>query len=337
MGLQRRTFIGFIAGLAAAIVSVPRALSWPSWFRKSAPRDEDPEPGHPAQAATAANSSGIKITTVRHTTFLGSDQDLSRDPGVFYIQGEWRRWEPSRSSSGQVKPDGSSQRIYGPRTATIVRPDLDKMFELNLDVSEYVARPYPPEKPKPLTKGQMEKLGLQAPSPAESAKPTFRIETVTKDTGERKEIFGYLARHVITTRKEIPLEGSRRGAQEAVTDAWYIDLEPQFRPTIYPANWPNGKPPSGSRAHSYATASSLGDRSPREIPEFVDVGDAETGFAVEEIRTSRSSYTSPDGTKSQTQRKDETHVTIERAVYDPALFAVPAGFRRVREIQRNPS
>jgi hypothetical protein len=338
MGLRRRTFPAWIAGLAAAIVGIPRALGWPSARRKLGRDEESTEPVDRAQATTPGDSSGIKITTIRRTTMARySGQDFDRDPDVFYIQGEWRRWEPGRSSGGRANPDGTSQRVYGPRTAIIVRPDRGKMFELNLDASEYVARSYPPEKPRPLTKEQMEARGLKASTAAQSAKPTFRIETTTKDTGERKEIFGYVARHVITTRKEIPLEGSRRGAQESVTDAWYIDLQPQFRLGIYPPDWPNGKPAQGRRAHSYVSAASATDRSPQEVPEFIDIGEPETGFALEEIRTSRNSYTSPDGTKSQTEGKDETHVRLERAVYDSALFEVPAGFKRVSEIQRNPA
>src|SRR6267142_1879708 len=213
MGLQRRTFLGLITGFAGAILSVPRGFGWPSRRREFA-RDEYAEPVGPAPATRAEDASGIKITTIRRATFRDSAQDLSPDPQVFYMQGEWRRWESPRTYSGQARADGSSQRIYGPRVVTIVRPDLAKTFELNLDASEYVVTPYPPKKPQPLTKKQMKARGIRMPSPAKSAKPTFRIETTTKDTGEHKELFGYLARHVITTRKETPLEGSRRSAQE---------------------------------------------------------------------------------------------------------------------------
>jgi hypothetical protein len=335
MRLRRRTFLGWLAGLVAAVVSLPRVFGRSVWWRKSI-GDEGAEPVVPARATPGEDSSGIKITTIRRTTIRGSSQDFDRDPAVFYIQGEWRRSERGRSSSGRANADGSPQRIYGPRIVTVVRPDLAKMFELNLDASEYVASPYPPERPRPYTKRQMEALGLKTPSPAESAKPTFRIETITKDTRERKELFGYVARHVITMRKEIPLEGSRRGAQEAVTDAWYIDLEPQFRPTIYPPKWPNGKPRAG-RVHSYVSVRSPGREDPPEIPEFIDVGDEETGFAVEEIRTSQSNYTLPDGTKSQTERKYETVVRLERGPFNPALFEVPSGFRRVSQINPNPT
>jgi hypothetical protein len=336
MGLQRRTLLGWITGFAGAILGIPRAFGWPSRWKEFA-RDADAEPAGPAQATRAADASGIKITTIERKTFRDSNQDLSRDPQVFYIQGEWRRWENPRTYSGRAMPDGSSQRVYGPRIVTIVRPDLAKMFDLNLDALEYVERPYPPAKPQPLTKEQMEARGIRMLSQAESAKPTFRIETTTTDTGGRKEIFGYPARHVITTRKEIPLEGSRRSAQETVTDGWYIDLETRLRPAIYPQEFADGKTPQPrGRVHSYASISSPGTANPPEIPEFVDVGEAETGFAVQEIRTSRSSFTLPDGRTKRTEGETETLVTLERGNYDTALFEIPSSFRRVDYIDRNP-
>jgi len=55
----------------------------------------------------------------------------------------------------------------------------------------------------------------------------MRIETITVDTAERKEFFGHTARHVIITRKQIPLEGFHPRTTRTVTDAWYIDLDPQ--------------------------------------------------------------------------------------------------------------
>jgi hypothetical protein len=194
--------------------------------------------------------------------------------------------------------------------------------------------PYPlTQKRQPLTKEQMEARGIKIPSPGEVIKPTFRIETVTRDTGERKQMFGYTARHVITTRKEIPLEGSGRAAQEMTRDGWYIDLEPEFY--SYPRS---PKPPNrtnqtqSGRVHAYLGACS----DIPEKPEFVDIGEPETGFAVQERRTSRSSVKMPDGSTREMERESETVVTIERAIFDAGLFEVPSGVRRVSYINRNP-
>ncbi|HEX3375300.1 MAG TPA: hypothetical protein VHS29_00465 [Candidatus Acidoferrales bacterium] len=334
MGLQRRTFLGMITGFAGAILSAPCVFSWPLRWRKVA-GGEDSAPDGPAVEKRADDASGIKITTIRRTTLRDTTEDLSREPEVFYIRGDWRRWERSRSYSEHTKPDGSSQRIYGPRTVTIVRPDRAKMFELNLDASEYAESPWPPKKPQPLTKEQMAARGITMPPPAASTKPTFQIQTTTKDTGERKEIFGYLARHVITSRKEIPLEGSRRSPQETVTDAWYVDLDRWLYPTIYPQDLGDSKRPLRG-GHAYVSVLSSRSQGPPEIPEFVDIGEPETGFAVQEIRTSWDSFTMPDGSTRKTEGESEKVVKLERGAYTTALFEIPIKFKRVDHIEPNP-
>jgi len=335
--LQRRTFISLLAGFAAMVLSVASSFAWPlRWWRKPG-ADQDEPPAGPAPVSDAADSSGVKITTIEHRSLRDSTQDLSRDPSVLYVRGDWRRLEWPRSYGGFVRPDGSLGRAYGPHVATVIRPDLGKSFELNLDASEYTQGPYPPKKPKPFTKKQMEKLGVQIPNALGSAKPTFRIEVVTKDTGERKMLFGYAARRVITTRKEVPFQGSRRSAQETITDAWYIDLEPRFYPTIYPQTLRLDEPGKPPRAHCYVAVFSSRSPAPPEVPEFVDVGEPETGFAVEETRTSSSSYTLPDGSTRQSEETSETTITIERGTYDAAFFEVPQGFKRVASINRSPT
>ena len=322
--LQRRTFLGLLAGIAGTILSVARSVSPASWWRR---------PTRVQTASPSQNEPGIKITTINHTTSRhpsGSVSDLSMEPQVLYVQGEWRRLELPRTWGGNSK----AERNYGPQIVMIIRPDIRQQFELNLDASQYTQMPYPlTQKRQPLTKEQMEARGIKIPSPGEVIKPTFRIETVTRDTGERKQMFGYTARHVITTRKEIPLEGSGRAAQEMTRDGWYIDLEPEFY--SYPRS---PKPPNrtnqtqSGRVHAYLGA---GSDIP-EKPEFVDIGEPETGFAAQERRTSRSSVKMPDGSTREMERESETVVTIERAIFDAGLFEVPSGFRRASYINRNP-
>ena len=140
---------------------------------------------------------------------------------------------------------------------------------------------------------------------------------------------------MITTRKEIPLEGSRRSPRETVTDGWYVDLERRLYPTIYPQDLTDGKrPPRGS--HTYVSTRSSDSLDPPEIPEFIDIGEPETGFAVQKIQTSRNSFTMPDGSTRQTEGKSETVVRLERGAYDTALFDIPSRFKRVNYIEANP-
>jgi len=335
MRLQRRTFLTLLVGLVGMATRAGRVFAWPSWWLTADNMPQDSKPAGAAPPSATFDSSGVRFTTIRHVTPSDSILGFNRDPDVFYVEGDWRRWEMPRSYSRS-----GSQAKYGPRIVRIARPDLGKMFELNLDASEYTEGPYPPPRPLPLTKEQLAARGIKIPPSTEEAKPTYRVETTTKDMGERKEIFGFVARHVITTLETIPLEGSRSLPQESITDGWYIDLEPRLYPTMSPRTGPEGLAAQRG-AHSYLLGGSgsstmAGRVENPEKPEFVDIGDPERGFPIQEVRTWRNSYPSSDGSTGHAEGKLEITVTIEKAAYDPALFEVPAGFRQVQHIERNP-
>ena len=248
-----------------------------------------------------------------------------------YVQADRKRVE-FRNSIGQQQANGSARPIYGPRLVAITRCDLGQSLELNLDTHEYTSAPYPP---KPLTKEEKERRGL-SPITDVSDTPTLRMETTTRDTGERREIFGQTARRVITTRKQTPLEGSRSPAQESVTDAWYIDAKAAdsdidlYQRLSCDRKWPEGK-----RFHSYTRA--VGANQSLDRVEFVDIGEPETGFAVQSVTTSKSIYRLADGTGKQLDSKNEMRVTqFETASFDPALFEIPEGFKQVDRIEPNP-
>jgi hypothetical protein len=269
-----------------------------------------------------AESPSMKMTIQHGQTSLITQQTI-------YLQADRKRVE-FRNASGRRLADGSMQSIYGPRLATITRCDLGQSFELNLDAREYTSGRYPPE---PFAKEEIAKRGLQRPTIYLSDKPTLRIEITTTDTGERKDIFGYTARHVITTRKQIPLEGSVSMPQESVTDAWYIDSNSNaidhWQRLSCDRKWPEGK-----QGHAYLTTG----KPPWDKAEFVTIGEPETGFAVQSTMISKNTYTLPDGTKKQSDSKLELQVTqFDEGPLDPALFEIPAGFKRVEHIERNPA
>ena len=263
----------------------------------------------------ASENTGTKMTIQHIFSGHSSEQTI-------YTQKDRKRME-FRSSEARMRADGSQEWLSGPRLVTITRCDLGRFFELNLDAAEYASAPYPRQL---LTKEQIEARGLRIPEISQSKKPTLRIETTTVDTGARKDFFGHIARHVITTRKQIPLEGPHSEPQETVTDGWYIDLNPQLSC--------DRRLTAGKRAHSYLTVGGQ----PAEKPEFVDIGEPETGFAVQQVMISKGTYTTPDGTKKQIDSKSETLVTqLEEGPLDPGLFRIPPGFKRVQHIERNPA
>ncbi len=255
----------------------------------------------------ASNMSGLKIT-VRHMS-----QGISNDQ-TFYIQNDRRRTE-YRNWMGVH---------YGPPLASITRCDLGQTFDLNLDTSEYEAAPYPR---KLMSKEEREARGLKVPEFAASGKPTLRIEITTVDTGERKEFFGHAARHIVTTRKQIPLEGSKSNAQQMATDGWYIDLDTNISCDRHI--------PEGKRVHVHAFLTT--GNMPVEKVEFIDNGEPETGFAIQWKMTTKEAITLPDGTKKEDTSISEMRVTqLVEGPLDPALFSTPTEFRQVEHIERNP-
>ena len=257
-----------------------------------------------------AEAAGIKITVGFGSAGISGEQTI-------YVRGDRRRME-YRNATG-----GAEHVRYGPHIASITRCDLGQVFELNLDAREYHAAPYPP---KPLSNEQGEALKIKPPSNLPS-EPTLLIETATVDTGERKEIFGHTARHIITTRKQTPLEGSQFQRQESVMDGWYMDLDNRIS---CDQKWREG-------AHAYLQSRASTDSRPPDRPKFVDTGKPETGFALEWKTTTRDTYRLPDGTKKENTLTSEGLVTqLEEGPLDPGVFEIPAGFREVAHIETNP-
>jgi hypothetical protein len=149
------------------------------------------------------------------------------------------------------------------------------------------------------------------------------------DTGERKELFGHVARHVITTAKQIPLEGSHTQAQETVRDGWYIDVDRTIscEPKL-PARTVSGFVMAGAVVG--------GKEMMMERPEFVNIGARETGIPVKETRTTTSEAAPATGVRRYSDSINESEVTqFTEGPLDPALFEVPPGFKHVERSQRN--
>ena len=257
------------------------------------------------------SSSGLKIVFRYTSDGISSDR-------VEYCDQDRRRMEYRGWTGGGKRLLGLPLDVrYTPRLASITRPDLGQAFDLNLDSGEYEVAPYPP---KPLSKAEGEARGLK-PLQFVSDKPTLRVETKTVDTGERKEFFGHTARHVITTVKQIPLEGSESDAQEIVRDGWYDDVD-----TSISCGW---KRPSGKPGHYFVTAGNA----PIEKREFVDKGEPERGFAFQQKITTKEAITLSDGTKKDWTSVNEMRVIqLVEGPLDPGLFTVPTGFRQVKQI-----
>jgi hypothetical protein len=266
---------------------------------------------------------GLKIITRK--TVAGR-----RGETVTYLQNDRKRVEERRQvpqllRASRPSVGGAFVYVPGPPIVTITRCDLNQTFVLNLDAHEYMSMPIP----KPASKEELQDRAAQQPKAIAPSQPTLLIETSTQDTGERKQMFGYMARHVITTVKQTPLVDSGQIPQETVTDGWYIDLDTSISCL---------KPSSGSFALLVG-----GTRKPGEPPQmpvltFKNVGKPETGFAVITKQIHRLTSSSP-GVSAQVQNGpvNEMQVTeLSTQPLDAALFEVPKNFRKVDQIRRTP-
>lgn len=225
-----------------------------------------------------------------------------------YIQADRKREEHRGFFGYRLHADGRDWYRPSPRTALITRCDLKTVFLVNCDDREYTASciaAFP-------TRDDMRPRAEAIEQPPVEA-PTVLVETETIDTGERKEFFGRPARHVITTRRVVPLAGSRRQESQTVADAWYIDLDTSL--CCDPWWW-------GRSAHAFLSTHRRGD--PAENVTFKDLGEPERGYAVLSRSTS-------DGSVLEHQL---THLST--AAIDPALFEVPTHFSLVERIHQEP-
>jgi hypothetical protein len=193
-------------------------------------------------------------------------------------------------------------------------------FELNLDDKQYVSTPIP----KFLSPADWQALAAKQSASAAPRTPTILIEISIVDTGERKNLFGYEARHVITTEKDTRLNGTKDVEQESVKDGWYADLPTSL--SCYPRS-------RGSV--SFATGYSMNE--PAAVPLLKVVGTPETGFALSMTTTSHSPYSLADGSRHEGTATSMHEVTeLFWGPLDPRLFEVPAEFTPVDHLRREP-
>jgi hypothetical protein len=140
------------------------------------------------------------------------------------------------------------------------------------------------------------------PPPAQSADTVVNISRDSVDTGERRQVEGYTARHVKTTTKTEPGPKAATHASLEETDGWYLDL-PGFA-CLGSLN---------SMVGFFLPAPSPGDKL-----HFNLLGTAPHGYPIEEtVRKTE------EGRTSVTKL---TLVQVSKTALDPKLFEVPADY-----------
>lgn len=217
----------------------------------------------------------------------------------------------SREDTTMLK--GSRERSemkmgYGMDIINITQCDLKRTIQISDSARKYVITPMDAGDSTPVntTAG----VGRNEPS-RRGGVVTYTTSAV--DTGERKEMFGFQARHVKTSLSiESSPDACNPVRQKMETDGWYIDFSFGLNCEVNHAPMAMGPMPRGGC---------------RDTVRFNRQGAARTGYALQETTTSYG----PDGSVAFTSTKEV--IELSREPLDAALFDIPAGYTEASSTQ----
>lgn len=190
---------------------------------------------------------------------------------------------------------------FGREITTLTQCDLKRTIQISDSTKKYVITP--------MESG--DSSAATSPAASHSSEPSRRGGVVTYtttavDTGERKEMFGFQARHVKTSMTvDSSPDACNPMKMQMETDGWYIDFSFGLNCEVGAGRMMGGPPARGGCHDSVR---------------FNRQGAARTGYPLMETTTSYG----PDGRVSFTSTKEV--VQLSREPLDAALFDIPAGY-----------
>lgn len=211
----------------------------------------------------------------------------------------------------------AGDRVGHPMASIIQRASTSRVYLLDLQAHEYVSYE---------TDSQGVMLGAR-PRPVTNSGGTLQIWINSTDTGERLQMFGHMARHIITTEKRTASPGACSRNSESQTDGWYID------DSMMP-DWHRPKGSNGGVVVASVFAVSAGSACMDRVDKIeVHRTGVEPGFPLKTTTSMTSAVPSPDGDRMVASNWGSEVVEFQEGPLDPSLFEVPPGFRKVEALQ----
>lgn len=184
--------------------------------------------------------------------------------------------------------------------------DLRRNIQIMPQAQAYLIQPYDnASSPGSTTDGR-------ANSAATTKGGVITSTVTTKDTGERKQMFGYTARRIITTMETESSPGACSQMKSKMQiDGWYIDAEFALECDSGVAYKPYMPPQSGGCQDRYVTK---------------QVGTAKKGYPVWEKTAMFDPVSGAESFSTINEVVEFSHATL-----DASLFDVPAGYRQVND------
>ncbi|MFL6334736.1 MAG: hypothetical protein ACJ754_15605 [Pyrinomonadaceae bacterium] len=206
---------------------------------------------------------------------------------------------------------GKRQRTeqMGGQSVTIQQCDLRRDLQLMPQMRAYTVRPYDdaPAQPAAAPAG-----GTRRTTTERTQGGVITSTVTTRDTGERKQLFGYTARHLVsTTEMKSSPDACNPIDLRMETDGWYIDAAFQLDCDLYRSpQWGGFQPQGGGCRDHY---------------EMKQLGTVKRGFPVWEKMT----MFEKDGSEKFSTLNEV--VELSQATLDAALFEAPADYREVKD------
>ncbi len=227
---------------------------------------------------------------------------------TIYVKGKRKRTE------------GGGMMGIGENLVTIEQCDLQRYIKLNTKKKLYFIEPFSKNEEEVIdedAKTVPVKKTVTQPKTTKQGGTITMYYTIT-DTGERKQMYGFTARHIWTTMKMVPSKDActMKDSFLMKTDGWYIDLPDWNCPVRYASNVNSGGP----------------GQKPDCLDKFVTrrKGNGKLAFPLIEIRTIYMN----DG-KGKTTEFVTNLETIEltTAKLDTMLFTIPPGYTETKNEQ----
>jgi hypothetical protein len=211
-------------------------------------------------------------------------------------------------NTSYIKGKRQRSETSGGQMIVIQQCDLRRNIQIMPAAKAYMIQPYD----QPSTASTTPSNTTAPTSSQPVTKGGVVTSTVTtKDTGERKQMFGYTARHIITTMetKSSPDACSQNNTKMQI-DGWYIDA-------TFALDCDSSRAYSNYKPH--------GGGGCQDRYEMKTVGLAKKGYPVWEKMT----MFGPDGAESFSTLNEV--LEFSQATLEQSLFEIPEGYREVED------
>lgn len=189
---------------------------------------------------------------------------------------------------------------------TLVQCDLRRSVQMNSMTKTYIVSEFAePEQ-------QTTNVNPRGQSTPVTKGGTVTMTVTIKDTGERKKMFGYTARHlIITTTMQPSADACNKTPMKMETDGWYIDFELEFNCYDAAYNYNNNQ---------YGTPGGCQDKMTLK-----QVGTGKRGYPVYEKMTMF------DESGKETFTTVSEVIELSKATLEPSLFDIASDYREVQD------